>query len=176
MFATTRRGRTLLEHFSTKTWACICNEGVWGLTTILSLIFWLRIHLLHFYDIVEKENSYLCHTWAKDDLNVDGLRKKALWWLVLIFLDALAVLFTFWISSQCFIKVIEHKNTCPLSMIFVVFVPTDSRDDHLCLVKTWSRHYISYSSRLCNNFQQLSTCGIEGGFLVISKSDILVNL
>ena len=44
--------------------------------------------------------------------------QKALWWFVLIFLDALAVLFTFWISSQSFIKPREHKNSCPLVCLF----------------------------------------------------------
>ena len=39
--------------------------------------------------------------------------QKASWWFVLIFWDALTVLFTFWISSRCFIKAKEHKNTCP---------------------------------------------------------------
>ena len=39
---------------------------------------------------------------------------KAWWWFVLIFLVALTVLFTFWISSRRFIKAVEHKNTCPL--------------------------------------------------------------
>ena len=45
--------------------------------------------------------------------------QKALWWFVFVFLDALAVLFTFWISSRCFIKPRVHKNTCPL--VWIVF-------------------------------------------------------
>ena len=36
--------------------------------------------------------------------------QKALWWFVLIFLDALAVLCTFWISSWRFIKPRQHKT------------------------------------------------------------------
>ena len=44
--------------------------------------------------------------------------QKASWWFVLIFLGTLAVLFTFWISSQCFIKARVHKNTCPLVCLF----------------------------------------------------------
>ena len=54
------------------------------------------------------------HTWAKDDLKCRWVVQKASWWFVLIFLDALAVLFTFWISSRRFMKPREHKNTCPL--------------------------------------------------------------
>ena len=50
--------------------------------------------------------------------------QKASWWFVLIFLDALAVLFTFWISSRRFIKPREHKNTCPLVWFHWAFLPS----------------------------------------------------